>query len=47
MKDFSLNTERKFTKTVGNNIQFRWRTSYLAKQFFERIEFGKNDVHTQ
>ena len=46
LKDFSFNTERKFTKTVSNNIQVRWRTSYLAKQFFKRIEFGKNDVHT-
>ena len=46
LKDFSLNTERKFTKTISNNIQLRWRTSYSAKIFLERKEFEKNDVHT-
>ena len=46
LKDFSFNTERKFTKTVNNNIQLRQRTSYLENNFFERTEFGKNDGHT-
>ena len=46
LKDFSLNTERNFTKTTSNNIQLRQITSYSTEKFFEREEFGKNDVHT-
>ena len=33
-KDFSLNTKRKFTKTIDDNVKLRRRTRYWAKQFF-------------
>ena len=33
-KDFSLNTKRKFTKTIDDNVKLRRRTRYSAKQFF-------------
>lgn len=41
LEDFSLNTERKFANTVNDNIQLRWRTSYLAKQFFRKNRIWK------
>ena len=32
--DFSLNTKRKFTKTVNDNVKLRQRTRHSAKRFF-------------
>ena len=40
LHDFSINTERKFTNTVKDNVKLR-RSKTI---FFERKEFAKNDL---